>query len=175
MSHRPVILDPPSDAWPAEFASTAAAIRGALADLPIELHHIGSTAVPGIVAKPIIDILGVVPTLDALDARTERLEALGWVARGELGIPGRRFFRMDDDAGVRTHHLHVFAEGSPEITRHLDFRDWLRTHPDDAAAYAALKRSLAERFSDERGAYTDGKTEFIRSIERRAADSRRAR
>jgi GrpB-like predicted nucleotidyltransferase (UPF0157 family) len=141
-------------------------------DLPIELHHIGSTAIPGIVAKPVIDMLGIVPALDALDERAHRLAALGYEALGEFGIPGRRYFRKNAPDGVRTHQLHAFAPDSPEIERHLDFRNYLRAFPDEAAAYAALKQGLAESCDSDMDAYSNGKTQFIRAIERRAAQWR---
>jgi GrpB-like predicted nucleotidyltransferase (UPF0157 family) len=140
-----------------------------LSGLSLELHHIGSTAIPGIVAKPVIDMLGIVPTLEGLDARTHRLTMLGYEALGEFGIPGRRYFRKNAPDGTRTHQLHAFAAGSPEIQRHLDFRDYLRAFPAEAAAYAALKEGLAQRCGGDMGAYTEGKTEFIRAVERRAS------
>jgi GrpB-like predicted nucleotidyltransferase (UPF0157 family) len=119
-------------------------------------------------AKPVIDMLGVVPAVSDLDRHEHQIVALGYESLGEFGIPGRRYFRKNDSDGVRTHQLHVFAADSPEIGRHLDFRDYLRTFPADAAAYAALKQDLAER-SANAGEYSDGKTEFIRNIEQRAA------
>jgi GrpB-like predicted nucleotidyltransferase (UPF0157 family)/ADP-ribose pyrophosphatase YjhB (NUDIX family) len=168
-----IVLAPPSVAWATAFEREAAAIKDALPDLPIELHHIGSTAIPGIVAKPVIDMLGVVPALGVLDAREPRLAALGYEALGEYGIPGRRYFRKDAPDGTRTHQLHAFAAGSPEIRRHLDFRDYLRAFPAEAAAYAALKQELAGRCGSDMEAYGDGKTEFICAVERRAAEWRR--
>lgn len=164
-----IVLAPHDTAWAAAFEREAAAILDALSDLPIELHHIGSTAVPGIVAKPVIDMLGIVPALEPLDVRADRLAALGYEVLGEFGIPGRRYFRKDAPDGARTHQLHTFAEGSGEIQRHLDFRDYLRAFPEQAAAYATLKRDLAERCGNDMRAYVDGKSDFVREIERRAA------
>lgn len=170
--HRPgaaIVLAPHSAAWAAAFEREALAVSDALSDLPIALHHIGSTAVPGIVAKPVIDMLGVVAAVEVLDARADPLIALGYEALGEFGIPGRRYFRKNAPGGVRTHQLHVFAAGSPEIGRHVDFRDYLRAFPEEAAAYAALKQDVAARCGDDVHAYTDGKTAFIRAAEHRAA------
>ena len=164
-----IVLAPHSAAWAAAFECEAAPVLDALSDVSIELHHIGSTAIPGIVAKPVIDMLGVVPEVEALDARAHRLAALGYEALGEYGIPGRRYFRKNAPDGTRTHQLHAFAAGSPEIQRHLDFRDYLRAFPGEAAAYAALKHDLAARCGSDMGAYSDGKTEFVRAVERRAA------
>lgn len=164
-----IVLAPPSTAWAAAFEREASAIGAVLAGMSIEVHHIGSTAIPGIVAKPVIDMLGIVPSLEALDARAGRLAALDYEGLGEFGIPGRRYFRKNGPDGARTHQLHAFAVGSPEIQRHLDFRDYLRAFPAHAAAYAALKRELVARCGCDIGAYTTGKTEFIREIERLAA------
>jgi GrpB-like predicted nucleotidyltransferase (UPF0157 family) len=168
-----IVLAPHSATWAAAFECAASAVSDALSDLSIELHHIGSTAIPGVVAKPVIDMLGVVPAVEALDARAPRLAALGYEALGEFGIPGRRYFRKTAPDGVRTHQLHAFAAGSAEIQRHLDFRDYLRAFPAEAAAYAALKRRLAARCGGDMDAYSDGKTVFIRAVERRAAAWRR--
>ena len=164
-----IVLAPPNVAWPTMFAREASAIAQALSALRIELHHIGSTAIPGILAKPVIDILGAVASVDELDSQTHRLVALGYEALGEFGIPGRRYFRKNSPDGVRTHQLHAFAVGSPEIHRHLDFRDYLRAFPDEAAAYEQLKQRLVQRCGNDMPAYSEGKTEFIRAIERRAA------
>jgi GrpB-like predicted nucleotidyltransferase (UPF0157 family) len=164
-----IVLATHNPQWAPAFESEASAILEALSDLPIELHHIGSTAIPNIVAKPVIDMLGIVPTLEDLDMRGLRLSGLGYESLGEFGIPGRRYFRKDSPDGVRTHQLHAFAVGSPEIQRHLDFRDYLRAFPSDAAAYAALKMDLARHCGSDTAAYSDGKTEFIRAVERRAA------
>jgi GrpB-like predicted nucleotidyltransferase (UPF0157 family) len=166
---RTIVLAPHSGAWGPAFECEESAISEALSDLSIQLHHIGSTAIPGIVAKPVIDMLGIVPAVEELDVRARRLAALGYEALGEFGIPGRRYFRKNAPGGVRTHQLHAFAVGSPEIQRHLDFRDYLRAFPVEAAAYAALKQDLAGRCGNDMHAYSDGKTAFIRAVERRAA------
>ena len=163
-----IVLAAHSTAWAEAFAREASAISNALSGLSIELHHIGSTAIPGIVAKPVIDMLGIVPAVEELDARAPRLAALGYEVMGEFGIPGRRYFRKNAQDGVRTHQLHAFGVGSPEIQRHLDFRDYLRAFPAEARAYAALKQELAKLCGSD-AAYSDGKTEFIRAVERRAA------
>jgi GrpB-like predicted nucleotidyltransferase (UPF0157 family) len=164
-----IVLAAPNAAWPSSFESEAVAIRRALSDVPIELHHIGSTAIPGILAKPVIDMLGVVHSVDALDAHAHRLTALGYVAMGEFGISGRRYFRKNAADGTRTHQLHAFAVGSSEIRRHLDFRDYLRAFPREAQEYAALKQRLAAICGSDMTAYSEGKTEFIRGVEQRAA------
>ena len=157
-----------SIAWPIEFEREASSIRAAIGDVVVEIHHIGSTAIPGCDAKPIIDMLAVVTSLEDLDVATPSLEALGYEALGEFGIPGRRYFRKGSAFEERTHQIHAFAEDSPEIERHLAFRDHLRSHPEAVAQYVELKRRLASAHPDDVEAYTEGKNEFIRGIEARA-------
>nr|WP_255478903.1 GrpB family protein [Erythrobacter sp. EC-HK427] len=134
-----VSLVPYTSAWPVEFTNEASAIRAAIGLACVHIHHIGSTAVPGLLAKPVIDILVETETLAALDAATPALAALGYTARGEYGIAGRRYFAKSDREGQRSHHLHAFTIGAPEIARHLAFRDYLRTHDAARAEYAAAK------------------------------------
>jgi GrpB-like predicted nucleotidyltransferase (UPF0157 family) len=130
----------------------------------IGLHHIGSTAIPGIKAKPILDLLGVVSSLGALEEKNGDLEGLGYVVRGERGIPRRRYFTRGTN-GERSHHLHCFMQGDPEIDRRLVFRDYLISHPEVARAYEKLKEELAVRFPNDSDAYCDAKGPFILHVE----------
>lgn len=155
-------------AWAGGFAKEVAAIHARLGADRIRLHHIGSTSVPGLMAKPILDLLGEVADLEAIDAASAQFEALGYEVMGELGIPGRRYFRKMDAAGQRTHHLHVFEAGSAHAERHLAFRDYLRTHPEVAADYGALKRRLIAEGRGDWDAYIDGKDAFVQRIEAEA-------
>jgi GrpB-like predicted nucleotidyltransferase (UPF0157 family) len=168
----PIVLAPHDPAWVVEFGREASAIRAALVDLEVELHHIGSTAVSGLTAKPVIDILLVVASLAALDAKADRLGNLGYRGRGEFGVPGRRYFQKTRDDGVRTHQIHAYAAGDDAIRRHLDFRDFLRAHPIVASAYARLKAELADKHGRDVEAYAEGKTAFVREVERMAAEWR---
>jgi GrpB-like predicted nucleotidyltransferase (UPF0157 family) len=161
-------------AWAREFSHEAQHLRPAFGALLIELHHIGSTAVPGIRAKPVIDILAIVADVASLDAQTERFESLGYEVMGEFGLPGRRYFRKNNSAGVRTHQIHAYARASAsEIQRHLDFRDYLREHTSAADAYSDLKLALSEQCHGDMRCYSDGKTAFIREVEQRAEIWRR--
>ncbi len=166
---RRVEVVPHNPEWRSQFASEATQIKTALRDTLLAIHHIGSTAIPGIYAKPIIDLLGVVTDLAALDSHIPHLEGLGYEAMGEFGIPGRRYFRKHHPNGDRSHHLHVFQQGSPEITRHLAFRDYLIHHPDDARAYSQLKQTLAQQHPHDIEAYMDGKDPLIRAIDTKAS------
>jgi GrpB-like predicted nucleotidyltransferase (UPF0157 family) len=168
-------LLPYDAAWSQAFELEAARFQSVFGDLFVDLQHIGSTAVPGLVAKPVIDILVAVPAVDVLDLHRDAWESLGYQVMGEFGIPGRRYFRKDDASGRRTHQVHAFAAGSSEFARHLDFRDYLRAHPASAEAYAALKRRLADECAGDMRCYSGGKTDFVRDIERRAAEWKRER
>jgi GrpB-like predicted nucleotidyltransferase (UPF0157 family) len=127
----------------------------------LQIEQVGSTSIPGLPAKPIIDIAVAVESFEDSAVCIEPLAELGYRYRGELGIPRRHFFSKGDP---RTHHLHMLEIGSAEWRNHLLFRDYLRAHPGTARAYAVLKQDLAGRFADNREAYTEGKSEFIRGI-----------
>lgn len=154
--------------WPLSFVTEAGRIQALMSGVIVQIHHIGSTSIPGIMAKPIIDMLAEVNSLDKLDKCTPDLIALGYEAKGEFGIPGRRYFRRDDEQGIRTHQIHAFRAGSPEIPRHLAFRDYLIAHPDIALKYGEWKKELAARFPDDIYGYMDGKDAFIKEHQTRA-------
>ena len=155
-------------AWRSEFDAERDCIAHALGDIVIRLHHIGSTAIPGIFAKPIIDILLEVGDIVRLDERSSTLEELGYEAMGEFGIPGRRYFRKNHASGIRTHQVHAFQVGSKEVERHLAFRDYMIAHTVEAQAYSELKQRLALAHPDDIEAYMDGKDPFIKEHEAKA-------
>ncbi len=159
---------PHDPAWQRAFEAEAEAIARALGDVVAALHHIGSTAIPGIPAKPIIDILLEVGDIARLDESQSAMEQLGYEALGEFGIPGRRYFRKDDSAGDRTHQIHAFRSDSPEIARHFAFRDYMIAHPKAAQAYAVLKQRLALQHPSDIQAYMDGKDAFIKEHQAKA-------
>lgn len=155
-------------AWKSEFEEEAKRISRVLEDRVSRLHHIGSTAIPGIFAKPVIDILMEVENIAELDAGSSVMEGLGYESMGEFGIPGRRYFRRSNALGVRTHQVHAFEAKSPEIARHLAFRDYMIAHPAEAGAYGELKRNLAREFPEDIHGYMDGNDPFIKEHEARA-------
>ncbi len=104
-----------------------------------------------------------------VDDQSAAMQALGYAAMGEYGIPGRRYFRKDDEASIRTHQVHIFQIHSPEIKRHLAFRDYLIAHPEAALKYSKLKRELANKYPNDIDSYMDGKNAFIKEIDRKAA------
>jgi GrpB-like predicted nucleotidyltransferase (UPF0157 family) len=139
-----------------------------MGSLLVAIHHIGSTAIPGMHAKPVIDMLAAVRDVSLLDEINPRLEGLGYEAMGEFGIPARCYFRKDGCDGNRTHQIHAFQVGSPQITRHLAFRDFMRAHHGYANQYNALKHRLAELHPADIASYTDGKDAFIKEMDARA-------
>ena len=155
--------------WRDAFEAEAKLVAAALGDNVAAVHHVGSTAIPDIYAKPVIDLLVEVLDIAGVDARSPAMESLGYEVMGEYGIPGRRYFRKDDREGVRTHHIHAFESGSAEVERHLAFRDYMTAHPLDAQRYSELKRKLAEENPQSMDGYMDGKDAFIKEMDRRAA------
>lgn len=164
-----VELVPYTDKWQKLFATEAREIARALEEIVVAVNHIGSTSIPAIYAKPIIDILVEVEAIEAVDRRNANMAALGYEVMGEFGISGRRYFRKNDHAGHRTHHVHIFTAKSAEALRHLSFRDYLIAHPAEAQAYSELKKSLAEKYPQSMESYIQGKDDFIKEIDRKAA------
>ena len=166
--HRRIEVVPYDPLWPQEFEYAAGEIAIALGLCLLGIHHIGSTSITGIHAKPVIDMLAVVNDLTVVDQRTVAIEQFGYEPMGEFGIEGRRYFRRNDSTGRRTHQIHAFAVGSVHVKRHLAFRDFMCSHPVIADQYGELKRKLAEAHPYDSKAYMYGKDGFIKEIERRA-------
>lgn len=164
--NRLIYVVPYDDSWPSRFEEEAKEIKIALGENCVEIYHIGSTSVPQLAAKPVIDMLPVVLDITKVDDANNAMLALGYEAKGEYGMPFHRYFQKGGNQ--RTHQAHVFAVGSPEIERHLKFRDWMKNHPKDRDAYARLKQNLARKYSDDINAYCLGKDEFIASIDKKA-------
>jgi GrpB-like predicted nucleotidyltransferase (UPF0157 family) len=164
---RQINVAPHDPTWKGTFEAEAATLRSVLADEALAIHHIGSTSVPGLQAKPTVDVLVEARKIETLDDLEEPMAASGYEAWGEYGIPGRRFFTKDRGP-ERLCNVHVFEAGTPEVERHLAFRDYLREHPETARAYGDLKADLAARFPTDIEAYMDGKDAFVKRTERGA-------
>jgi GrpB-like predicted nucleotidyltransferase (UPF0157 family) len=136
----------------------------------VAVHHIGSTAVPGLAAKPIIDLMPLVSSLEELDRQRAIIEDLDLRWHGELGIPGRRYCALSNGEGVRTAQFHFFQSHSPHVVRHLAFRDYLRAHPAVSREYEKEKRRARDLHPLDSHAYTDEKAAWIRAAEARALD-----
>lgn len=155
--------------WKEEFNNEAQQVQKALKNIIVAIHHIGSTAIPNIYAKPIIDLLIEVKDIQKVDLHNTSMEALGYETMGEFGIPNRRYFRKHNQERKRTHHVHIFEVNSREVTRHLAFRDYLMAYPEKAQTYSKLKQELVKHLSpDDIEGYMDGKDPFIKTIEKEA-------
>ncbi|MFL5563218.1 MAG: GrpB family protein [Gemmatimonadaceae bacterium] len=148
--------------WPTLFVAEAARVQEILMahGVVLRLEHIGSTSVPGLAAKPVLDILAGWEASDARAAATHALEIAGYAYRGEQGIPGRDFFRRGEP---RQYHVHLTRVGNAIWNDHLTFRDYLRANRAVAADYAALKRALAARYPTDRERNIEGKAEFVQA------------
>lgn len=167
---KPVTVVAYNTQWPQQFNAIQARLASALEGLEFRIEHVGSTSVPQLAAKDIIDIDIIVPDTAALETAITLLATLGYEHQGELGIPQRHafFYRAAQDARKpeleRAHNLYVVIDGCAALRNHLQLRNYLRRHPDARAAYDALKRKLAQQYQHDRDGYTTAKTAFITGI-----------
>ena len=154
------------ETWISLFKAEAEALKLLFAENLIAIHHIGSTSIPGLAAKPIIDIMAIVKEIGVVDSLEELLSAQDYQGLGEYGIPGRRFFRKGGQD--RRYHLHVFQQDNPEIKRHLTFRDFMRQHPQLVKEYSQLKQQTAEDAPYDLQGYSSMKDQFIDRINKMA-------
>jgi GrpB-like predicted nucleotidyltransferase (UPF0157 family) len=150
------------ETWPAQFERLRRRLADALGPVALRIEHVGSTAVPGLAAKPKLDVDVVVASARDVAEVIEGLARIGFEHQGDLGVPGREAFKGPD--GGDRYHVYVCVEGAGPLRQHLVFRDHLRGHPDTAADYADLKRELAARFATDIDAYSRGKSAFVRRI-----------
>ena len=148
-------------AWPQRFEGLRAKIWPAVSDIAIAIEHVGSTSVPALAAKPIIDIDVVVPTSpSSMPATIEALSNIGYVHQGDLGVAGREAFR-NVSPDLAPHHLYVCVEGCTALRNHLIVRDFLRADPSSAREYGNLKKRLAQLFPNDIDSYIAGKTDLL--------------
>jgi GrpB-like predicted nucleotidyltransferase (UPF0157 family) len=158
----PVVVISYQSSWKVRFEELSARLSDALGSLVQQIEHVGSTAVPGLHAKPIVDLDIVISDTADFEHVRKRLTDLGYKHVGDQGIPGREAFELLQEGNLaQDHHLYVCRENAEELRRHIAFRDYLRDHPDVAAEYGQLKCKLAARFRDNRDAYTDAKSQFV--------------
>ena len=168
--------------WPQMFEDERTRIVDAIGEWAADVQHVGSTSIPGIAAKPIIDIAVHLHTLvDALKCITPLVEHLQYECLGEFGIPDRIYFRkpttsplpgQSHDGVGRTHQIHMYPLGHDQYAKQITFRDYLRAHPEATSEYEALKRELAVRHAGDIEAYAEAKSDFVQSILRSAALAR---
>ncbi len=162
-----IILAEYNPLWIKMFEAEAMKIENILGENCIEVHHIGSTSVVGLAAKPIIDIMPIVYNLADVDKVATEFEKIGYEYMGEFGISGRRYLRKGGDE--RTHQIHIFSVKSVyDIERHLAVRDYLRSHTVACEQYANLKRKLANKYPYDIWGYCDWKEEFVQQLEKEA-------
>lgn len=157
-----VIVAPPNPSWPALFSLERERLRSFVGRIVDELQHYGSTAVPGLSAKPIIDMMAPVSSLDEADGLSDDLSSAGYY-KIDAGFSRRRFFRRKVESADLAYHLHLVCSATWPLKNELLLRDWLIQHPNVARAYEALKLKLATEYGDDMPRYTEGKTSFLRS------------
>jgi GrpB-like predicted nucleotidyltransferase (UPF0157 family) len=157
---------PYNPVWPKLFEREAEFLRQTLGDVAEKIHHIGNTAVQGLAAKPVVDIIIEVSSLEKLDTLNDKMKSIGYESKGEFGIPRRRYYQKGGNN--RTHHLHAFQSGDSHVARHLVFRDYLRANPETAKEYAQLKSAIAKTCDNDISRYCDGKDEYIKELEAKA-------
>jgi len=165
---RKVEVLPYDSIWPHLYLEEKKKTEAIFGNQLVSIHHIGSTAVPGLAAKPILDIMIVVAEIERVDEVNNSLMEIGYEAMGENGIKRRRYFQKGGD--MHTHHLHVYAEGDMNITRHLAFRDYLRAFSGEAERYGHLKLELAKIYPSDIESYISGKDIFVQVMEIKAMD-----
>lgn len=176
VSADPIVVVPYDDAWPSLYEEEQARIERAIGPWAEEIEHVGSTAVPGLAAKPVVDIMVGVRSLEDSPVLVARLVGIGYeyVPEFERVLPFRRYFRKMRE-GRRTHQIHLVERSNAEWwDRHLLFRNFLRAYPEVAEEYARLKHGLSGHFGEDREAYTDAKTDFISEVVRRAQENERS-
>ncbi|MGH7132134.1 MAG: GrpB family protein [Phycisphaerales bacterium] len=161
LAREPIVLTPHDPRWLVAAVEEGRRIAQACGSVVIRVEHIGSTSVPALIAKPVIDLMPLVMSFDEGFACVQPMRALGYWYAGEFGIAGRHLFVK---GAPRTHHAHMLVEGSKGVTRHLAVRDVLRASPQMAARYAALKQGLAAQFGDDRESYAMAKSAFMREL-----------
>ncbi|WP_128896092.1 GrpB family protein [Longirhabdus pacifica] len=160
-----VRLSPYTDAWKLMFTEEEALLQTIFGKAIMKIEHFGSTAIPGMKAKPVIDMMCMVHDIAIIDTYNERMKSLGYDVAGEWGIEGRRLFRKGGEN--RTHHIHFYSFDHPEIERHLVFRDYLLAHPQQALRYSQFKESLAQKY-ESTSEYSVAKKPFVSAMEKTA-------
>ena len=168
MGTKHIVVLPYDEAWKKDFEEIKAELMAVLDGLVLSVEHVGSTSVPGLAAKPIIDIDVVIEDTDCFEKVKTALETIGYQHEGDLGIPGREAFKYDGKEHLRKHHLYVCAKDSDELKRHLSFRDYLRTHPEAVKEYGRIKEEGARLYPNDIDSYIEYKAPFIQDCVNKA-------
>ena len=164
MRTQKVTVLPYDAAWKQAFETVREQLQAALGDLALAIEHVGSTSVEGLAAKPILDIDVVIRSYDDFAAVVQRLAAIGYIHEGDLGIKDREAFRYENKPHLQKHHLYVCPQSSAELNRHITFRNYLRSHPQAAARYGAVKAEAAALYPNDIDAYIAHKAPCIAEI-----------
>lgn len=169
--HRLIEVVAPNPIWRRQYEVEAQLLRLVFGSQLVAIHHIGSTSIPGVYAKPIIDIMPLVRDIRAVDSYNSIMAGLGYHVKGEFGLPGRRYFHRGET--LRTHQAHVYQVDDEQVERHLAFRDYLRAFPDKALIYSDHKRNVARRHPYDMNGYMDGKDALVKQLEAEAVTWKR--
>ena len=164
MATRNIVVEPYNEAWKSDFEAIEKELAAALGDLALSIEHVGSTSVPGLSAKAIIDIDVVIEDRSKIPAVVEALATIGYIHDGDKGIPGREAFDYEGKEHLRNHHLYVCAQDADELKRHLSFRDYLSSHPEAVAEYSRIKLEGAKLYPHDIDSYIEHKAPFIQGI-----------
>ena len=164
MTTRNIVVVPYDEKWKLRFEEIAGELHAALGELALSIEHVGSTSVPGLAAKPIIDIDVVIEDESKLPAVVDALAKIGYQHEGNLGIPGREAFGYEGKTHLMEHHLYVCPKNSPELRRHLSFRDYLCAHPEAVKEYSRIKEEAAQLFPHDIDGYINHKGTLIEKI-----------
>ena len=164
MQTKKVVVVPYDKTWPAAFEAIKHEIKNVAGDLIVGIEHIGSTSVEGLSAKPIIDLDIIIKDYSVFDAVVDRLNTIGYIHEGNLGIADREAFKYLDKPHLQSHHLYVCPQFSKELFRHITFRDFLRSNPEAVKKYSAVKEMAAQLYPDEIDKYMEYKTPCIEEL-----------
>ena len=164
MKTKHIVVLPYDEKWEVAFEDIRKELSEALGDLALRIEHVGSTAVRGLSAKPIIDIDVVIDNRELLPQVIEALQSIGYTHEGDLGIPGREAFKYENKEHLMKHHLYVCSKDSAELKRHLSFRDYLRSHPEAVREYSRVKEEGAHLYPEDIDKYIEHKSPFIEGI-----------
>lgn len=167
MRTKKVIVLPYDPRWKQDFEAIRRELQAALGDCAMAIEHVGSTSVEGLSAKPVIDIDIVIESEAVLGEAIERLAEIGYTHEGNLGIEGREAFKYSGKEQLQTHHLYVCPQDSPELKRHIVFRDYLRSHPSEARRYGGIKEEGAKRYPEDIDGYIAHKSPCIEEMYRK--------
>lgn len=164
MRTKRVVVLPYDETWTSAFEEIKKEIESAVGDLIIGIEHVGSTSVEGLSAKPIIDIDIIIKDYSIFDAVVNKLNTIGYVYEGNLGIKDREAFKYIDKPHLQRHHLYVCPQQSEELLRHITFRDFLRSNPEAVKRYSTVKEKAAQLFPDDMDKYIEYKSPCIEEL-----------